>query len=389
MQELLWSLNLLILAVVLLVTLIAIAVIAYNRFIVRYETEWVAWPDEADFIEPIVLLPDNPKRVRILSIDGGAIHGLASLEILHRLEQESGRSIAEMFDFVAGTSTGAIIATQLLMQDEHGNTTSAEQIIQNYHQLSDKILSAPLYHRLLTLNGLVGPLFLNRTKFQAARLTYGKLRMGDLVRPLLIPLHTKMALETRVFRNWELLDANTYLAPLVSAATSVPALFPSVRLLGSVRDDAHYGDAGPFLNSPSHYAFVHARVHNPQADQFILVSVGSRVQVEMSEEAAKYGGIIQWARPLMAMAFNGQSDVNSELLTHLENVQLYIHLNTFHLHVEIPKQWDSFNKTDAAAAAISHAGKQYATDNHDKITQIVELLTAKDAPPTMRPDSSK
>jgi hypothetical protein len=57
---------------------------------------------------------------RILSLDGGGIRGVFSLEILLRIEtllrehfQAPRLILADHFDFVAGTSTGAIIATGL------------------------------------------------------------------------------------------------------------------------------------------------------------------------------------------------------------------------------------------------------------------------------------
>ena len=58
---------------------------------------------------------------KLLALDGGGIHGLISLEILGRIEQllraELGRDerfvLADYFDYMAGTSTGAIIAAGL------------------------------------------------------------------------------------------------------------------------------------------------------------------------------------------------------------------------------------------------------------------------------------
>jgi hypothetical protein len=57
---------------------------------------------------------------RILSLDGGGIRGIFSLEILLRIEtllrahfNDSRLVLADKFDFFAGTSTGAIIATGL------------------------------------------------------------------------------------------------------------------------------------------------------------------------------------------------------------------------------------------------------------------------------------
>src|SRR6266496_218908 len=55
---------------------------------------------------------DRPRRM--LALDGGGIRGLLTLGILEKIEAlvagTSGRTLGEYFDYVAGTSTGAIIA---------------------------------------------------------------------------------------------------------------------------------------------------------------------------------------------------------------------------------------------------------------------------------------
>ena len=58
---------------------------------------------------------DGPKK--FLAIDGGGIRGVLALEILQKIEDllksKSGRAdfrLADYFDYIAGTSTGGIIA---------------------------------------------------------------------------------------------------------------------------------------------------------------------------------------------------------------------------------------------------------------------------------------
>ena len=57
---------------------------------------------------------------KILSLDGGGIRGLISIEILAKIEQElrdrennQNLVLSDYFDFIAGTSTGALIASAL------------------------------------------------------------------------------------------------------------------------------------------------------------------------------------------------------------------------------------------------------------------------------------
>ena len=62
------------------------------------------------------------QRRRILSLDGGGIRGIISIEILAEIERQIRESLgakavlADFFDFFAGTSTGAITATALALR---------------------------------------------------------------------------------------------------------------------------------------------------------------------------------------------------------------------------------------------------------------------------------
>ena len=79
---------------------------------------------------------DGPKR--LLALDGGGIRGLITLPILARMEELLGGGdpdyrLAHTFDYIAGTSTGAIIAAALAKGD------SAANIEQMYKSLGPKI----------------------------------------------------------------------------------------------------------------------------------------------------------------------------------------------------------------------------------------------------------
>ena len=65
---------------------------------------------------------DNIGPRKLLACDGGGIRGIISIEILSRMESELRKSsgnpklvLADYFDYVAGTSTGAIIATLIAL----------------------------------------------------------------------------------------------------------------------------------------------------------------------------------------------------------------------------------------------------------------------------------
>ena len=54
----------------------------------------------------------------ILCLDGGGIRGLILVQLLAAIEKAAGRKIVDLFDWIAGTSTGGILGLGLI----HGKT---------------------------------------------------------------------------------------------------------------------------------------------------------------------------------------------------------------------------------------------------------------------------
>jgi uncharacterized protein len=71
----------------------------------------------------------------LLSIDGGGLRGILPVAALVQLERTTGRRTRETFSFVAGTSTGAIIAAAIAAG------IPAQQILELYIHRSQGIFS--------------------------------------------------------------------------------------------------------------------------------------------------------------------------------------------------------------------------------------------------------
>jgi patatin-like phospholipase/acyl hydrolase len=74
---------------------------------------------------------------RILSIDGGGIRGIIPATVLVALERQLGKPIRDCFDFLAGTSTGALIAAAAAAG------VPAERILQIYIKRAGEIFTPP------------------------------------------------------------------------------------------------------------------------------------------------------------------------------------------------------------------------------------------------------
>ena len=92
-----------------------------------------------------------PQRERVvLSIDGGGIRGIIPAMVIHYLEQQTNRPAMELFDLVAGTSTGGIIGLGLaLPSPTHSNKPrfSAKALADLYAQRGSAIFHRSFWRR--------------------------------------------------------------------------------------------------------------------------------------------------------------------------------------------------------------------------------------------------
>ncbi|MFT4314919.1 MAG: patatin-like phospholipase family protein [Wolbachia pipientis] len=84
----------------------------------------------------------------ILSVDGGGIRGIIPAMILAEIEKRTRKRIAEIFDLMAGTSTGGIVVAGLCKKDERGNPQySANDLVEFYQKYGAYIFKSSFLRR--------------------------------------------------------------------------------------------------------------------------------------------------------------------------------------------------------------------------------------------------
>lgn len=274
---------------------------------------------------------DRPKR--LLSIDGGGLRGALSLEILAAIEaglrDRSGRPdlvLADYFDYVAGTSTGAIIAAALAL----GKPVS--EVRQRYESLGRTVFARRLLPMQLRSRYRDEPLRKQLDEFLGPHRTLGDPELRTL---LLVVMHNTVTdspwpLSNCTLAKYNRADRNLIsppdrnldipLAPLVRASTAAPMYFaPQTLQVGGAEFLFQDGGVTPF-NNPALLLFLMATL--PEyglrwpvgEDRLLLVSVGTGAAAAAHPKLRPDKVTLAFnARNLPAVFMNGAS-VSQDLL---------------------------------------------------------------------------
>ncbi|MEM8562443.1 MAG: patatin-like phospholipase family protein [Pseudomonadota bacterium] len=353
----------------------------YNQFLVTHQTALPAYPQQrAAEPTPTGFNGKNSKHLNILAIDGGALWGLAELEVLKAIEAKSGRQIYELFDVVAGSSTGAIIASLLLLPDpgEHKPQT-AEAAIEDYEAFASKVMDRPPLQFLLSAFGLMGPLFRNEGRIQVAEEVFGDATFGQLVVPTLLPGFVVNREGYQLFRSWRAENSQLQLSSLVTAVTSAEAVFPSIELENYDGGSVIVSDPAYVLNSPALAAYIAVREEAPSAETITVVTIGPSGTFSVADDIRFRGGFAQWITPIIRMSFVSQSSTAQQSLNAHHRYDSSPETYNFRLAPNVDGT-SPFNTSRSNLDRISQKGRTFVADNDKLIDEVVARLLEKHEP---------
>lgn len=125
---------------------------------------------------------------KILSLDGGGIRGIIPARILTTIEDKTKRPIADMFDLIAGTSTGGILATGFA-GSVGGNKPirTAAELLNMYVDRGSEIFKRSLWKGITSVGGLRGERYSAGPLETVLADTLGEAELKDVITDVLIP----------------------------------------------------------------------------------------------------------------------------------------------------------------------------------------------------------
>lgn len=224
---------------------------------------------------------------RILSVDGGGIYGLIPALVLTEIERRSGRPCAKLFDLIAGTSTGGIIACGLAAG------LPAASLALLYHDHGAEIFRVGLRGKVEALDGLAAPKYSASALERLLAEALGDKLLSDAAVPLLVPA-TKCDQEAGpyFFKSWQ--GPNFRLRDVARATSAAPIYFPPAMISPIDGTPMICIDGGLHSNDPEDWAVLEASRIWPGED-IAAVSLGTGYE-PLDIEAGKGWGGIDWLK---------------------------------------------------------------------------------------------
>jgi uncharacterized protein len=246
--------------------------------------------------------------MRVLAIDGGGIRGIIPALVLAEVERRTGRRIFELFDLIAGTSTGGILACALCAPDP----LPAKQLVAIYEEEGPSIFDRSIWHRIRSADGLLDEKYDAGALDRALDRFLSDKRLKDSRPDLLIPAYNLGEPGPYFFKSRKAREeGEDFALSLVARATSsAPTYFEPLPLAGHA-----LVDGGVFAANPAMCALAEVLREVPLADVRLLsLGTGERTRKRGFADVQDWG-LVEWARPIIDVVFDGVSDaVNYQLL---------------------------------------------------------------------------
>ncbi|MEJ2069336.1 MAG: patatin-like phospholipase family protein [Syntrophobacterales bacterium] len=257
------------------------------------------------------------RLIKVLSIDGGGIRGIIPAMVLNVIERATGKPICQLFDLIAGTSTGGILALGLTKpnpRDPNQPHYPAEKLIDIYEQEGPTIFSRSVWHKLHSVWNLADEKYPSSGIEGVLKDYFEDALLSQALTELVVPSYEIEKRDCFFFKRSKARanpSANDFLMRQVARSTSAaPTYFEPCWIAGG-EEKPYWAliDGGVFANNPAMCALAEAMVIYGRDNDFLVVSLGTgQLTRPLDYEEAKDWGLAGWAQNIINIIFDGVQD---------------------------------------------------------------------------------
>jgi patatin-like phospholipase/acyl hydrolase len=302
--------------------------------------------------------------MRVLSIDGGGIRGLIPALVLTEIEERAGKRIYELFDLIAGTSTGGILACALCAPE----ALPAEELVGLYEDEGPKIFDRSVWQRIRSAEGLLDEKYDASALDRALERFLSDKRLAETKPDLLVPAYNMGDPGPYFFKSRKAREEGEDfpLSQVARATSAAPTYFEPFQLTGEAMVDG-----GVFATNPAMCAFAEVMRFQPTADLVLLsLGTGQRTHKRSFDEVRNWG-LVEWAKPILDVVFDGVSDAVDYQLQHVLEDGHY-----WRLQVELTQASDELdNAGEENLRELRAQAEQLIADRSADIDAAIAALT--------------
>ncbi len=268
-------------------------------------------PDKREQVNKIIKYLNMTKY--ILSVDGGGIRGIIPAIILAEIEKRARKPISQIFDLMAGTSTGGIVVAGLCKKDQQGNPQySANDLVELYQKYGSYIFKSSFFRRSI-LSWFNCAQYPHKNIESILEKYFGDDTLQNTLNNVLLTSYDIQNNCPFFFKSWKEDRNFIKLRDVLRAATAAPTYF-APKYLKINQKEMVLVDGGVFANNPAACAYASGKRLFPN-DNILLLSIGTgRTDRSIEYANSKRFGKIGWIKPLLNVMFASSLDaVNYQL----------------------------------------------------------------------------
>ena len=274
----------------------------------------------------------NGRALRILSIDGGGIRGIIPATVLAKIEDMTKTPTAALFDVIAGTSTGGILALGLTCPGPGGRPKhSATDLVRMYVDNGAAIFRKNFLtegEKVIHEKYGAGPLE------RVLREYLGDTRLREAVTRVTVTSYETERRQPFFFRSVNATrdpaQYDYYMRDVARATSAAPTYFEPHKI-STAGSAGYYSlvDGGVFANNPGMCAYVDALDEIDPTQNVLMVSLGTGTLTRpLHFDAIKHWGELEWVQPVINMMMDGPSNATDYQLARILGEGNYYRLQT-------------------------------------------------------------